>query len=81
MVRTLVAGPESLGSWLSGAGLSTTSTMLTASVAAVMYKYSGSFGSGATNIGRDTKCCFNSWKTCSASSVQEKGLDFHSSLK
>ena len=55
--------------------------MLTASAAAAMYKYSGSSGSGATNIGRDIRCCFNSWKACSTSSVQEKGPDFRSSLK
>jgi hypothetical protein len=55
--------------------------MLTASAAAAMYKYNGSSGSGATNIGRDTRCCFNSWKACSASLVQEKGPAFHSSLK
>jgi hypothetical protein len=34
--------------------------MLTASAAAAMYKYNGSPGSGATSIGRDTRCCFNS---------------------
>jgi hypothetical protein len=34
--------------------------MLTTSVAAAMYKYNGSPGSGATSIGRDTRCCFNS---------------------
>jgi hypothetical protein len=55
--------------------------MLTASAAAVMYKYNGSTGSGATIIGKDTRCCFNSWKACSASSVQENGPDFHNSLK
>jgi hypothetical protein len=55
--------------------------MLTASAAAAMYKYNDSSGSGATNIGRVTRCCFNSWKACSASSVQEKGPDFRSSLK
>jgi hypothetical protein len=33
--------------------------MLTASVAAAMYKYNVSPGSGATSIGRDTRCCFN----------------------
>jgi hypothetical protein len=36
---------------------------------------------GATNIGMDTRCCFNSWKACSASLVQEKGTTFCSSLK
>jgi hypothetical protein len=55
--------------------------MLTASATAAMYKYSGSSGFGATNIGKDTKCCFSSWKACSASSVQEKDPDFRSSLK
>jgi hypothetical protein len=58
-----------------------TRTMLTASVAAAMYRYNGSPGSGATSIGRDTRCCFNSWKACSASSVQENGPDFRNSLK
>jgi hypothetical protein len=55
--------------------------MLTASAAAVMYKYNGSPGSGATSIGRDTRCCFNSSKACSSSSVQENGPDFRNSLK
>jgi hypothetical protein len=63
------AGPESSGSRPSCAVLFTTSTMLTASAAAAMYKYNGSPGSGATSIRRDTRCCFNSWKACSASSV------------
>jgi hypothetical protein len=26
-------------------------------------------------------CCFNSWKACFASSVQENGSDFRNSLK
>jgi hypothetical protein len=81
MVQTPVAGPEPSGSWSSCAVLSTTSTMLIASAAAAMYKYNGSPGSGATSIGRDTRCCFNSWKACSASSVQENGPDFRNSLK
>jgi hypothetical protein len=81
MVRTPVAGPEPSGSWFSYAVLSTTSTMLTTSTAAAMYKYNGSPGSGATSIGRDTRCCFNSWKACSSSLVQENGLDFRNSLK
>jgi hypothetical protein len=55
--------------------------MLTASKAAAMYRYNSSLGSGATSIGRDTRCCFNSWKACSASSVKENGPDFHNSLK
>jgi hypothetical protein len=37
--------------------------------------------SRATRIGRDTRCCFNSWKARYASLVQEKGPDFHRSLK
>jgi hypothetical protein len=53
-IQTPVADPESSGSWPTGAVLSMTSTMLTTSVAAAMYKYSGSAGSGATSIGRDT---------------------------
>jgi hypothetical protein len=81
MVQTPVAGPEPSGSWSSCAVLLTTSTMLTASTATTMYKYNGSLGSGATSIGRDTRCCFNSWKACSASSVQENRPDFCNSLK
>jgi hypothetical protein len=46
-----------------------------------MYKYSGSPGSGATRIGREARCCFNSWKACSTSSVQANGPDFCRSLK
>jgi hypothetical protein len=55
--------------------------MLTASAAAAMYKYNDSLGSGATSIDRDTRCCFNSQKACSTSSVQENGPDFRNNLK
>jgi hypothetical protein len=55
--------------------------MLIASAAAAMYKYNGSPGSGATRIDREARCCFNSWKACSTSSVQANGPDFRRSLK
>jgi hypothetical protein len=61
--------------------LSMTNTMLTASAAAAMYRHCGSPGFGATRIGREVRCCFNSQKARSASSVQVKGPDFHRSLK
>jgi hypothetical protein len=75
------AGSEFSGLCPSGVALSTTNTMLTASVAAAMYKYNVSPGSGATRIDREVMCCFNSWKACSASLVQAKGPDFRRSLK
>jgi hypothetical protein len=58
-----------------------TNTMLTASAAAAMYRYSVSPVSGVTRTSREVRCCFNSRKACSASSVQAKGPDFRRSLK
>jgi hypothetical protein len=75
------AGSEFSGLCLSGVALSATNTMLTTSAAAAMYMFNVSPGSGATRTGREVRCCFNSRKACSASSVQAKGLDFRRSLK
>ena len=55
--------------------------MLTASADAARYKNNISPGSGATNTGSEVRCCFSSWKACSASSVQENGPDLLNSLK
>jgi len=55
--------------------------MLTASADAARYKNNVSPGSGATNTGSEVRCCFSSWKACSASSVQENGPDLLNSLK
>src|SRR6185312_15461987 len=76
-----LAGGTLVSPWRACSVLSATSTMLTASADAVRYRNNGSPGSGATNTGSEVRCCFSSWKACSASSVQENGPDLLNSLK
>ena len=76
-----LAGGTLVSPWRACSVLSATSTMLTASADAARYKNKVSPGSGATNTGSEVRCCFSSWKACSASSVQENGPDLLKSLK
>jgi hypothetical protein len=55
--------------------------MMTTSFVAVRQRNMISLGSEATSIGREVRYCFNSWRTCLASSVEEKGPDFLNNLK
>src|SRR6185503_961545 len=76
-----LVGETLVSPWRACSVLSATSTMLTASAEAARYRNNVSPGSGATNTGSEVRCCFSSWKACSASSVQENGPDLLNSLK
>src|SRR6185437_9147178 len=76
-----LAGETLVSPWRACSVLSATSTMLTASADAARYRNNVSPSSGATNTGSEVRCCFSSWKACSASSVQENGPDLLNSLK